>query len=114
MSRPNVEGVHKYLHCPYCGTLAEYNHRDGTPVCKCPVKTCKGHERWLEYDDFAEQRQARRVRSRKRLLGTKPHIYFEAGSWCVCYNINYSNAVFINQAKLFVFCRNKELAENGL
>lgn len=42
-----------YQHCPFCGTLATYTHRDGLPVCKCPVNICKGYDRWLEYDDFA-------------------------------------------------------------
>lgn len=43
-----------YHHCPYCLTLAIYNHSgNGTPVCKCPDKKCKGHDRWLEYDEFA-------------------------------------------------------------
>lgn len=42
-----------YHHCPYCKTLAIYNHDgSGTPVCKCPDKKCKGHDRWLEYDEF--------------------------------------------------------------
>lgn len=45
-----------YNHCPYCGKLAEYNHQDGRPVCRCTVKGCKGRERWLAYDEFDEQR----------------------------------------------------------
>lgn len=49
---------YNYQHCPFCNTLAEYTHRDGLPVCKCPVKTCKGHERWLEYGDFADLPEA--------------------------------------------------------
>ena len=45
-----------YNHCPYCGMMAQYTHRDGVPVCKCPDKECKGYERWLTYDEFDEQR----------------------------------------------------------
>lgn len=40
--------------CPFCNKMPEYTHRDGLPVCKCADSNCKGSERWLEYDDFAE------------------------------------------------------------
>lgn len=56
-SQPQLQEFPKaataYQHCPFCGTLATYTHRDGLPVCKCPVNVCKGYDRWLEYDDFA-------------------------------------------------------------
>lgn len=41
--------------CNFCGSLAEYTHRDGSPVCKCSNKECTpGRDRWLEYEDFEE------------------------------------------------------------
>lgn len=43
------------LCCPFCkSSLLDCTHRDGSPVCKCSDKNCKGHERWLEYEQFAE------------------------------------------------------------
>lgn len=44
-----------YRKCNFCGALAEYTHRDGTPVCKCSNKDCApGRDRWLTYDEFEE------------------------------------------------------------
>jgi hypothetical protein len=44
-----------YIHCPHCGKMVEYTHRDGLPVCRCPTQGCPGAERWLEYDDFIHE-----------------------------------------------------------
>lgn len=54
-----------YRKCPFCTNIPEFTHRDGLSVCKCPDRACKGHERWLEPDDFYEQQPARNEEMKK-------------------------------------------------
>lgn len=54
-----------------------------------------------------------RVQSIKRLIGSKPHIYFDGDSWCVCFNNRSTNAALIEEAKQFMFRKNRELYQNG-
>lgn len=102
-----------YNHCPYCNTMAEYTHRDGLPVCRCPQRRCPGHVRWLEYDEFTAQVPFPRSIGLKRLRNRKPHIWFENGSWFTCYNVVCGDPHKIEAAREFVFKRNRELESNG-